>query len=64
MSNRRRLPVRADPVLCESCGLPFGSVREMQGHWKSLPEGRLCLAVSSMRDRGFYRSRGAWRLPR
>ncbi len=63
MSNRRKLLTQPALLPCPACGLPFASKREMEEHWKYLPEGRLCLAPSSLRDRGFYRSRGAWHFP-
>lgn len=64
MSNRKKLLTKPVSIRCDACGMLFASPNEMREHWKNLPEGRLCLAPSSMRDRGFYRSRGAWHLPR
>ena len=64
MSNRMKLKRRTEPVQCDTCGLKFATATDREWHWKALPDGRGCLSVRSMTGAyGFYRTRGAWRLP-
>lgn len=66
MSNRVRLRTRPQPVACETCGVAFASEADKQLHYRHVPDqqARACLSVRSMRETGFYRSRGAWRMGR